>query len=220
MGDMFWWVSHGKARSAMPAFGGVLIEKDRWNLINYVMALSLGYQARLIGPRAVSGFPWLPAIDFSLPEEDDPAASLISPRGASSKLLILVYEEAGLAKARDLLEKAAALPNLVSVMALPERLQDLRGALPADAHRAKVIIDASARILPAWMLYRRTLQHPDFNDSESDPAMMAFLIDRFGFVRARWRSDENAGVDPARFAADVRSFEQEPDIAGPDIHLH
>lgn len=220
MGDMFWWVGHGMPPSAMPAFESILNEKDRWEIINYVMALSLGYQARPLGPRAVSAFPWLPALDFTFAEDDNAPVSIVRPRGVSSKLLLFVSDEAGVAKAKDVLEVAAGVPGLLTVTILARSLQQIHGALPADAPQRKIIIDSNLHIQSAWNLYRRTLQHPDFSDRERGPAMMAFLIDRFGFVRARWRSDEDGAFDGARLAADVYLLQAEPEIIGPDVHVH
>jgi putative copper resistance protein D len=220
MGDMFWWVSNGIAPSAMPAFANSIGEKDRWELINYVMALSLGHQARPLGTRVASGFPWLPALDFSFAQEGSTPIGLANPRGVSTKLVVLVNQEDGLEPAKEMLETASAIKGLTTVAVLPESLRGLQAEIAADAPSRKVIVDTGVRILPAWRLYRRTLQHPDFGDNEPDPPVLAFLIDRFGFVRARWRSNEGEGLNTAHLAADVSTLASEPDIVGPDSHVH
>jgi putative copper resistance protein D len=43
MGDMYWWVSHGFPDSAMPGFTEQLSDDERWAVVSYAMALSLGY---------------------------------------------------------------------------------------------------------------------------------------------------------------------------------
>src|SRR5207245_773827 len=41
-GDLFWWISHGIPGSGMPGFGSRLTEDQRWELINFLRALSAG----------------------------------------------------------------------------------------------------------------------------------------------------------------------------------
>ena len=43
-GDMFWWLTHGIPAGGMPPFGDALSEEDRWDLINFIRALSAGEQ--------------------------------------------------------------------------------------------------------------------------------------------------------------------------------
>lgn len=38
-GDIFWWVTHGIEQTAMPAFGSVLTEEERWTVIHFVRSL-------------------------------------------------------------------------------------------------------------------------------------------------------------------------------------
>ena len=64
-GDMFWWLTHGMRGKAMPGFAATLPEDERWDVINFLRALSIGYQARIIDDRVVPEKPWLGAPDFS-----------------------------------------------------------------------------------------------------------------------------------------------------------
>ncbi len=45
-GELFWWLSDGirspEGAQVMPAFGGVLSEEERWNLIDYIRANNVG----------------------------------------------------------------------------------------------------------------------------------------------------------------------------------
>ena len=59
-GDLFWWLSHGvKPTSAMPGFSQSLSQEERWDLINYLRALSSGERAKNLAPviedQAVAG---------------------------------------------------------------------------------------------------------------------------------------------------------------------
>ena len=64
-GDLFWWLSHGvKPSSAMPGFGASLSEEERWDLINFMRALSSGERARNLAS-VIEDNPWLVAPDFT-----------------------------------------------------------------------------------------------------------------------------------------------------------
>jgi len=38
-GDLFWWITYGIEQTAMPAFGSVLTEEERWTVIHFVRSL-------------------------------------------------------------------------------------------------------------------------------------------------------------------------------------
>ena len=45
-GDLFWWLGYGVKETAMPGFSQSLSEEERWDLINFLRALSGGDRAR------------------------------------------------------------------------------------------------------------------------------------------------------------------------------
>lgn len=223
MGDMYWWVSHGYPDSAMPGFAETLNDDDRWNVITYVMALSLGHQARPLGPEVVVGQPWLHAIEFSLAAGDAPVP-FVATTGGRVRLLTLVGEcgpalnelrqawsSPNAWKGDDsLLVRAVIDPGECGVPASSIRLASLR---PAS--------DAATEIVSSWSLYRRSLSRPDLDDAAPRPEALVFLIDRFGFVRARWRSDEEPWPPkPADVIAQSRLLASEPEINRKGVHEH
>ena len=219
MGDMFWWVSNGYAGSAMPGFKATLSDDERWRLVNYVMALSLGYQGRLIGPDIAPAFPWLPAIDFAIPGQE-PEHTLLAPRGRSNKLLVFLGGSAP-AALRETLSHLADLETLDVVIVVGPHAVRADVDLAQDGPRLTVVDDRDGVISSAWALYRRSLVHPGFDDTDGLPRVVAFLVDRFGYVRARWRNDEDCPLfDVASLTKQVRDLSNEPDINGPDAHVH
>ena len=62
-GDMYWWLTHGIPAAGMPAFGAVLTEDERWDLINYIRALAAGEEARMLSPAVIANRPRLAAPD-------------------------------------------------------------------------------------------------------------------------------------------------------------
>lgn len=215
-GDLFWWLTHGKPPGIMPGFGAVLSEDDRWDLINFLRTLSLGYQARVLTDRIVPRRPWLPAIDFGYTTTSGASASLKDWRDRSAVLLVF-YSEPG-SDAR-LAQLSQALPQLrashVEPLAVPIGVSGRDTGLPTVA-------DGAAEAVRAYALLRRTLSTLDARDRSPLPAHMEVLIDRFGYVCGRWLPGENAGwQDIERLLAQARALAAEPQQrAPPDDHVH
>jgi putative copper resistance protein D len=149
----------------------------------------------------------LPAIDFPL----DAATSLADLRGAPVVLLFLnaggAVGSAWLSPVARVLQTARA--RLIAV---------LQPGIAAPAGIDSVI-DSDGTIWRAWSNDRRTLASPGLTDRDPPPAIMGVLIDRFGFVRARWRSDEPDDVpDAAALSTAIAALQAEPQLADPDAH--
>jgi copper resistance protein D len=52
-----------------------------------------------------------------------------------------------------------------------------------------VVIDGAHEIVQSYKLFRRTLNKPDLLGEGTLPPHMEFLVDRFGYLRARWIPD-------------------------------
>ncbi|HEV3177294.1 MAG TPA: CopD family protein, partial [Stellaceae bacterium] len=50
-GTFFWWIGHGKGKDAMPAFGDLLDDQQRWELVGYLHAQFDAETAQRLGPR-------------------------------------------------------------------------------------------------------------------------------------------------------------------------
>jgi putative copper resistance protein D len=214
-GDMYWWLSHGKGM--MPGFGNVLSEDERWHLINWLIALSLGYEARTITSTPAPFNPWLPSIDFRFQMDKNNFMSLSEWRGLHPVHLIIVNQAAELQRVRDLLKDMKGFPAQLVIVSRPEWLKDLVKG-PCEAI---LVADADGEIARAWAHYRRSFAAPDLLNEETQVPRMEFLIDRFGFVRARWRSDEmpNAlSLDELKVIYD--SLAPEGEIKSAAIHQH
>ena len=215
-GDIYWWLTHGFPRSAMPGFAQQTSELERWQLIDHLTALSLGHQARNLGPRPLPREPWLAAIDFRYRLADGSWTSLADWRRRSPLLLVLLHDERELPRLAELSTLGGREPLRVIVV-VPSTLAS---RLPPAA-RFDVAVDEDGSVFTAWSNYRRTLAAPDFRDEEPRVPRLEFLVDRFGFVRARWRSDEApfaAGGDALRAA--LTQLAGEPELKSPDVHAH
>jgi putative copper export protein/mono/diheme cytochrome c family protein len=84
-GDLFWWITHGIG-GVMPAFGDVLDENARWNLIDFIHANADAVRLRTAAGRVTSfGFP-LPNFSIECPD-----GSIRSTDELKGRILQLIF---------------------------------------------------------------------------------------------------------------------------------
>lgn len=217
-GDMFWWLSHGMPSGAMPGFARTLDVEARWDLINFLRTFSNGYQARIIRPQVARGQPWLGAPDFNYLTRSGDSGSLKDLRTRKPALLVFYTWPESEGRLRQL-ASADWLASQAQVLCIPWRAEG--GAEAADIS-LPVVVQGGEEAAAAYALLRRTLAHPDSGDRGALPAHMEMLIDRFGYVRARWLpSQSQEWNDLALLRAQLRALETEPEILPPpDEHIH
>ncbi|WP_439408598.1 CopD family protein [Bradyrhizobium sp. DASA03076] len=221
MGDMYWWVSYGFPSSAMPGFADRLSDMDRWRVVEYVMALSLGYEARVLGPEIAAGQPWLHAIDFPTCSGVAQTENSKGESDGSAKLVSIFRDGARMQHLDQLMqhERDIARAGGVIVAVLPSPSEKIASA--GVLRNVCVVFDLDHSIAAAWNLYRRTMTNPGFHDDDLPPSIIEFLIDRFGFVRARWRSDETDGLaSPSQLVEAMTQLRAEPEINKRGVHNH
>ncbi len=189
-GDIFWWLTHGKPPGIMPGFANVLTEDDRWDLINFLRTLSAGYQARILGERIVAQQPWLGAIDFNYAGQQGEFGTLKDFRGQRAVLLVFFTPGASSARMQQLARETGALlaagAQIVAVPVDP-------GSTGAESLPFCVVMEGAPETVRAYSLLRRTLTDADTGDRHPVPPHMELLVDRFGYVRARWLPMDNDG---------------------------
>ena len=82
---------------------------------------------------------------------------------------------------------------------------------------------AGGDIVQAYMLFRRTLIDQRSGEVGSRPNHMEFLIDRYGFLRARWLPEDGVPGwdDISALIAQARALTLEGRVRAPDDnHLH
>jgi mono/diheme cytochrome c family protein len=219
-GDMFWWISNGMPSGAMPGVGDAISEEEKWEVINYIRALSSGYTGRYVPKRVIPRLAWLGAIDFTYQTASGELASLNDWRERAVVLLILIRDQSALPRLRELVamapefEKARTQILIVSSAKLGQGL----GSLPGNV---SVIETDTQNILDAWSLYRRTFWDMDPGDERPAPSYMEFLIDRFGYVRLRGRSDDETLSPVKVLHVQAAYLAEEPQLRPPpDAHVH
>jgi putative copper resistance protein D len=210
-GDLFWWVTHGIPRGAMPGFANALTEEQRWDVINYVRLLGTLETARWMGPTVDPGRAWLVAPDFSYAVAPAPARALRDYRGTRHVLLVLYTLPASRPRLAQLAEAYQLLATVgVEVIAVPtDAAPDAIRRLGADPRVLfPIVTEGAADIVTVYGRF--------------DPAPhVEFLIDRLGYIRARWSSRAETTRDVNTLLAEVQELNQEKiDVPPADEHVH
>ena len=223
-GDMFWWLTHGYG-IGMPGFAGTLTEDDRWDLINFIRALSAGEAARGLTDIDEPERPRLTAPDFTFPT--GPAqTSLKDYRGRQPVLLVLLTLPASRARLAQLSQAYDDLRSLnAAVLAVP--MGDERKILSRIGVSPPILFpvatDGAADIVSTYALFRRTRDPQGALPDPPMPTHVEFLIDRSGYLRARWIP---GGATPGWsdikvLLAEIHALNQETVVALPPAeHVH
>lgn len=208
IGDIFHWLTYGSQNAVMPSFSHALDVDDRWDVINYLLVLSSTNRSRFIGPTAM--IQWLIAPDFALLDPGEQTTTFFKLRGRPTLLSIArcgAMDEAGKARAASLIKAAEAAKT-----AGAHHVTAFVGDCPAAARG----LEAShpAAVERAYSVMNRYPNVPYTEEIEE----AHFLIDRSGYIRARFRqfAPDDSGVQ-SQLAAQVAVMAQEPLV---EISLH
>ncbi len=195
-GDIYWWLTHGITGTPMPGFEDTLTADERWDLINFLGAFAVGYQARTIEPRVFPGQYWLGPPDFLVTAESG-STKLLSDYQLKSGFLVVLFscteeniaqEKARLEQLLGAKDRLAAEGTKIILVAPGTACEPLRGMATG-----KIMIAErdTADVAASLGLYTRSF-HNRKMDVMRVPAVHAeFLIDRSGYIRARWLPDED-----------------------------
>lgn len=214
-GDLFWWLSQGIAGTPMPAFERRLGEEERWDLVNFLRALSAAEQARGLAPFIEP--PSLVAPDFLYQNTRGETQNLKDHRGKQIVLLVLCRLPASFERLRQLdtlyPELAAGGVEVLAIVQPPAALR-----LP----HLPLVTEGGAEAFTAYAVFRRSLGTAGSLPDPPPPAHMEFLIDRQGYVRARWIPGESgAWAKPAVLLGEIERLKREPRARpAPDDHVH
>jgi putative copper export protein/mono/diheme cytochrome c family protein len=223
-GDIFWWLTHGLG-IVMPGFGAKLPEDERWDLINFLRALSAGEAARSLTDMDEPERPRLTAPDFTF--ATGPAqTSLKAYRGRQPVLLVLFTLPSSRARLSELSQAYNDLRSFnAAVIAVPmdggEKILSRIGASPRILF--PVATEGAEDIVSTYALFRRTRAPEGALPNAPMPTHMEFLIDRSGYFRARWLpgGPQPGWSDIKVLLAEIQALNQEIAVAAPpDEHVH
>lgn len=224
-GDLYWWITHGIQGSPMPAFADVLTNDERWDIINFLGAFAVGYQARIIEPRVQPGQHWLGPPDFQVTDEQG-VTNLLTDYQRKSPLLVVLFactpetiaQETArfdqLLAARQRLAEAGLKIVLVAPGPVCEPLRNL-------ANGKTLVADHDIEDVAATLgLYTRSFHNRQQTVVRIPETHAEFLIDRWGYIRARWLpAEDDSWSDPAFIEGQLALLSREPPVPPPpDIH--
>ncbi len=187
-GDFYNWITYGMANTDMPGYLDKLSDEDRWDLVNYIHALSRGYQARILTPEIIPNKAHAKPPVFSYVGHDRSSGVLQDFRENKTVLLVIFSWPESKERMEQLKSIYAKLNDQkMAVLAVPSKeltmdeLAQVTSELPFP-----VITQNTDEIVSSYSLSRRTLSHPDIIGRGTNYTHMEFLIDRYGYLRARW----------------------------------
>lgn len=175
-GDLLWWLRYGIAGTPMPGFGGRLGDDGLWALLNFLRAQA---DAGIANDMDSGVGEWQPiaAPEFDFQIGEHPQESLRDFRGEDVLLVFCARPEADprlgeLAAAQGELRRAG-----VQVVVMPTKA----AARPRDESVTSLVAHLEPRVVAAYSLFG-----PAGSGSDRLPDHIEFLIDREGYLRARW----------------------------------
>jgi putative copper resistance protein D len=174
VGDLFWWISHGRDNGVMPGFAGTLSPDQRWDLINFVLARAAGVQANGVGSQiTAAAAPPIPDFAFEHNGEQNTLR-----RALKTGPVLLVLFGPPVPHAR-LAELAALQPRLAA-----GGLHVIAVGLGAPAGNAPLVVQVSPDVRSALSFFR----------SSKDGGETDLMLDRNAGVRARWTASQAGGL--------------------------
>jgi putative copper export protein/mono/diheme cytochrome c family protein len=216
-GDLFWWIAHGIPNTPMPAYSPRLDDAEIWTLIQFLHALSEAQMAQVLTNRVRPLAPII-APDFSF--EDAPGVQeTLRQLGGREVLLVFGALPQSLPRLRQLEGQRAELTKagvrVIMIAASDAALPDDERATPGVPRRARVDSDVTET-------YAMFECPPAISCAPPIPSHVEWLIDRGGYMRARWFGVPIAGVDrTAEIITDARLLQQESSRPpAPQEHAH
>jgi putative copper resistance protein D len=200
LGDIFHWLTYGGQSGVMPAFADAITEDERWDIINFLTVLSNANQSRFLGPKGV--IQWLVAPNFTIDDPKDEIIDLEKLRGVPTLVSFArcKADDAALAARVASLEAAAETVKAMSA----RHVTVYFGECPADPAAYKPSHPGATEL--TYSIINRYLDEPVVNDIPEGH----FLIDRSGYIRARFRSFTPEGGELALLKAQIAKTAVEP----------
>jgi len=222
VGDLYWWLSHGIKETAMPGFKESFSEDERWDLINFLRALSNAERARTLAPVSDTEV-WLVAPDFAYGTSRGETKALKDHRGDKIVLLVLVsFPESG-DRLEQLERMAARLTSAgVEIILVPNDAERYRRTVDSKPSQLPVVTEGNDEIFKTYSLFSQSFE-TDGNSPEAPlPKHTEFLIDKQGYIRARWIAKEGGGwLDIENLLQEIEILQNEKSqAAAPDDHVH
>jgi putative copper export protein/mono/diheme cytochrome c family protein len=210
LGDFFWWISHGTPNGVMPGFADRLDERTRWDLINFVRARAAGVQSRDMGTMVTdSAAPEAP--DFAFEGPDGRQGTLASARAHGAVLLVFFTLPSSMERLAELERTSSELTRLgIQPLAVPMNPSARVGAVGLPTF----VVRTGSDVPRVYALYAR-------RHAKASSDHVEFLIDRDGYLRARWQlGDIPSWRDWKNLATDSERLKHLPPVPLVGSHEH
>ena len=209
IGDIFHWLTFGGTSGVMPAFKDTLDSDDRWDVINFLLMMSYSNRARFITKQPM--VQWLIAPDFQLVDPEDKVTTFYGLRGVPALVSFARCNAPGVDE--PALEASLATAAQTAKTAGAHHVTVYQGGCPA-------VLDGRVPTNPLMVesAYSVINRYPNEQPS-MEIAEAHYLVDRSGYVRARYRHFEPGDGQAALLASVIAQLAQEPFVLV-SLHSH
>ena len=169
----------------MPAFGGRLSEEQLWELITLLRARAEAQAGRALN-ESVEDSRAIVAPEFTFQVGREPQDSLARQRGAV--VLLVFYTLPGSQTRLRTLTLAKGALELAGVRIIAFPLRAPSASSDAGDIDASILANPDPNVVAAYSLFGRAAE-----TAQQAPEHFEFLIDRQGYIRARWSPRAGAG---------------------------
>ena len=163
--------------------------------------------------------------NFSYFAHDGSSGTLKDFREQKTVMLVLFSWPQSQARLEQLRQAHESLSGSnTQILAVPMNDPDLQEMAAIMASLPfPVVTQGAAEITRSYALFRRTLDRPDLLGEGSVPGHMEFLVDRYGYLRARWipEADGAGWTDLDSLQQQLAQLNREKEILPPPgDHVH
>jgi len=222
-GDMYWYFTRDLFKDDFHSPIAPLDEDETWELINYLNAQATSYTGKSLYTYIEPKEPFLGAPDFYYSTKTT-SGNLKDYRKDKAILLVLFSWPEGKNRLDELKKNykkiTAANTDIIAVeiTAPNNKVSNIKSDYPFI-----LVTEQTEPIVNTYSLFRRsTMNSPDF-DFSSPLTHIEFIIDRFGYLRARWIPEANTSkwTDFSLLTKELEKLAKEPEILPPpDEHVH
>ncbi|MBL4743332.1 MAG: CopD family protein [Cycloclasticus sp.] len=222
-GDMYWSFTQERFKDPFHSPIAPLDEDEIWELINYLNAQTISYTSKSLYTYIEPQKPFLGAPDFYY-STDTTSGNLKDFREDKAILLVLFSWPEGKNRLEELkrhYKDIAETNTEVIAVEITKPNNEVKSLKPD--YPFIVVTEQTESIVNTYTLFRRSfLNSSDFSIS-SPLKHIEFMIDRFGYLRARWLPEANTSQwsDFALLNNELKKLADEPEILPPpDEHVH
>jgi putative copper resistance protein D len=218
-GELFWWIAHGIPGTPMSGFASQMSDAEIWGLIQFLCAQSEADDATTLIRRVE---PWRPMVapDFTFQVAARTQESLQQQRGRYIVLVVFYTLPQSLPRLRALAAEKSALERAgARVIAVPTSATSTSAVSNTANLDQSMFVMTGPDVAAGYAMFAR---RKDTAPSDASPAHMEFLIDRQGYLRARWIGVPDAATDRMTWMlAQIELLKHEPPHAlSSERHAH